>query len=121
MKDISIVLKIPGGEELRWIKKRNIVYSTITTAIYRSITARTAKIVHSSIDFSIEEHSHLFACNFFSTFLIVEFWETDFDLENEDALWKAIDKYSAFGPFPQLLKLCGNYQILRLDYFDAVY
>jgi len=122
MKDISIVLLIPGGDALRWKKKGNKVFTVISDAISLTIRNRTARIIFAGIGFSIENNRQLFAQGgSFSTFLIVEFWETNYNLDDQQKHWQAIEKYLSFGAFPQVLEISLDYQIFRLDYFDAVY
>lgn len=119
MEVYFIVLKLPGGKELKFTE--GCSPENFWTYVAGTINNREAKIISARKDTGVSEElrSHL-RCNCFETYFLYYLMMNKNDACNHELMFEKASDLLKVGNYEMVIDTADNFQLVTLDYQDMI-
>lgn len=117
MEVYFVVLKLPGGEELKFTDGSSPQY--FWQHVSKTIQNGNAKIVSARTDTGVSEElrSHL-KCNCFETYFLFYLMMNKSEIKNHELIFEKANDLLKVGNYEMVIDASDNFQVVTLDYND---
>lgn len=119
MEVYFVVLKLPGGTELKFTEGTSP--ENFWAYVARAIKNRDAKVVSARTDTGVSEElrSHL-GCNCFETYFLYYLMMNKSDAGNHELMFEKASDLLKVGNYEMVIDTADNFQLVTLDYHDMI-